>query len=241
MKETWTQTVERYIREGRTVSGGKGDPLAKQSEQLSLQNQAQQMQFNTQLMQIFNKQYEQQQDVLNYLKAKAEPMIEHPTGYSDEALAGMRTSASDTIARNTQAAQQAGQAQRFALGSRDLPSGVDDQINAAINDSSAAQQSSAQNQITQANEDLKQKNYWNAMGVLGGTGAAFNPQSYASEATGAGNAASGAGNTTAGLANAYMNSKKGFWTSFKDSLGSSLGHTLGGGNASPGGGWFGMG
>src|SRR5262245_52204763 len=32
MKETWTQTVERYIREGRTVSGAKGGHSASEQQ-----------------------------------------------------------------------------------------------------------------------------------------------------------------------------------------------------------------
>lgn len=203
-QETWTQRIERYLAEGRPVSGGKGDQVAKQSELLSQQNMQQQMGFSKQLMEVFNKQYADQKSVLDYLKSKVQPMIDNPKGYSPEALAAMRTSATDTASANYQNAQKTLQANRFAQGGRDLPSGVDAQLNAALLQSEAADKSNAQNNITLQDENLKQANFWNATNVLSGVGAQFNPQSYAGASTGASGAASSAGNTTANLSQAYQ-------------------------------------
>jgi hypothetical protein len=224
----------------------KGDDTAKKSEQLSLQNQQQQMAFSAHLQSIFDAQYKDQKQILDYIKGKLMPQIDNPQGYSDASLAAQRTGASDTISSNYQHAQQALNTQRFAMGGRDIPSGIDDQLTASLDNSEAQDKAGAQNQITQNNEDLKQRNYWNALGVLQGTGAQFAPQSYAAEATGAGNGASGAGNSVANLSQAYKASQGGFWSSFTNSLGSTLGKTLGGGNAGAGGGtgvggFFGLG
>jgi hypothetical protein len=202
-QETWSEMIDRYLREERPVSGGKGDQVAKQSEILSQENMQQQMAFSKQLVDVFNKQYADQKGVLDYLKGKVQPMIDNPKGYSPEALAAMRTSATDTTSAAYQNAQKALQASRFAAGGRDLPSGVDAQLNAALLQSEASDKAAQQNDITVRDENLKQGNMWNAINVLSGTAAQFNPQSYAGASTGASGAASGAGNTTANLSQAY--------------------------------------
>lgn len=224
-----TVSAEFYEYEG-TVALCKGDDTAKQSEQLQLQNQQQQLDFNTQLMGIFQQQYGQQQQVYQYLQKQMQPIIDAGgTGYSAQALASMRTSATDNLSNQYQNAQKALQAQEFTSGGRDLPSGVNQQLNASLFASEAADQAGAQNQITQQNENLKQQNYWNAVNELNGVGAAFNPQSYAGAATNSSEAASTAGNSAANLSTAYQNSKKGFWSNLASGLGAGLGAGLGGG------------
>jgi hypothetical protein len=190
------------------VAECKGDQTLKQSEMISLQNQTQQMEFSKQLMGVFEKQYGDQKEVLDYLKAKMQPMIDNPTGYSEKALAAMRTSATDNLSASYQNAQKALQADRFAGGGRDLPSGVDAQLNAALLQSEATDKAGAQNNITLEDENLKQGNYWNAINVLNGVGAQFNPQSYAGASTGASSASSSAGDATANIGKAYKESQK---------------------------------
>jgi hypothetical protein len=180
----------------------KGDDTAKASEAASLQNQQTQMQFNQQLMAVFQKQFGQQTDVLNYIKGKMQPLIDNPTGASPEALAAMRTSATDQISNQYQSAQKALQRTQFANGSRDLPSGVNDQLNEALLQSEASDKAGAQNNITIQDENLKQANYWNAVNTLSGTAAQFNPQSYAGSATNAANSASSAGDSVGNLSQA---------------------------------------
>jgi hypothetical protein len=189
------------------VAECKGDQTLKQSEMISLQNQTQQMEFSKQLMGVFEKQYGDQKEVLDYLKAKMQPMIDNPTGYSEKALAAMRTSATDNLSASYQNAQKALNANRFAGGSRDLPSGVDDQLNAALLQSEATDKAGAQNNITLQDENLKQGNYWNSINVLNGVGAMFNPQSYAGASSSASGASSSAGEATANLGTAYKQSQ----------------------------------
>lgn len=155
----------------------KGDSTAKAAEQ-------QQAAFNSQLMSIFQQQFNKQSAVLDFLKGKLQPLIENPTGYSPEALAAMRTQADDTLSNEYQHAQQALQNKEFTQGGRDLPSGVNDQIDAALLTAEAKDRANAQNTITLNDENLKQSNYWNALNVLSGNVASqFNPLGYAGAAT----------------------------------------------------------
>lgn len=163
----------------------KGDEVAEQQEQQTAN-------FNSQLMQIFNKQYSSQQQVLTYLQGKLQPMIDNPTGYSPDALAAQRTSATDTLSAEYQNAQKALQNTEFSQGSRDLPSGVNDQLNEALLQGEASDKANAQNTITTNNAALEQSNYWNALSALNGQATtAYNPLGYAGAATSGANAVTG--------------------------------------------------
>jgi len=175
----------------------KGDDTAKQSEQ-------QTMQFDQQLMSIFQSQYANQTQVLNFLQTALKPMITNPTGYDANALAAMRTSASDTNAQQFQNAQEAlnNQITQSSGGSKLTGvSGAAQQAKAALDIAGAQQEANTQNQITQADANLKQQNYWNAIGALSGVGSLISPTSYS------GQAISG-GNTVANLSQAYTQSQQ---------------------------------
>lgn len=118
------------------------------------------------LAQMFQNQFGNNQQALDFLRGKMVNAFNHPQGYSPAALAAMRTSATDTLSNEFNHEQQALNAREFAQGGRDLPSGVNAQINAGLGAEEAAQKAGAQNQITQANEDLRQQNYWRSLGAL---------------------------------------------------------------------------
>jgi hypothetical protein len=169
----------------------KGDPVAKQSE-------ASQAAFNTSLMNIFQAQYGKQSAITDYLTQKMQPLINKGgEGYSPEALAAMRTSATDTLSNQFQGAQRAVN----ATEQRGLPSGVNAQVSGSMQAQEAEAQAQAQLGITQQNEQLKQQNYWNSINVLNGQAATLNPLGYAGSAT------SGSG-AVAGLSNAFTNSNQ---------------------------------
>jgi hypothetical protein len=173
-----------YEYEGE-VALCKGDSTAKAAEQ-------QQLNFNSQLMSIFNQQFGQQTAVLNFLKGKLEPMLDNPTGYDDKTLAAMRASASDSLSGSYDNAQKALQNRQFALGGRDLPSGVNDQQMAMLLQAEAQDKANAQNTVTLNDANLKQSNYWNAMNVLSGNVASqFNPLGYAGAVNSGSNAVAG--------------------------------------------------
>lgn len=160
---------------GGKVDLCKGDSVAKQQEQ-------QQLQFNTQLMGIFQQQFTKQSAVLDYLKGKLQPIIDAGgTGYSKEALTAMRTGATDQLSTAYQNAQRTlNNTENARNGGSDLPSGVNAQLDAALLHSEATDKAGAQNTITLNNENLKQSNYWNAMNVLSGNvSQQFNPLGYA--------------------------------------------------------------
>jgi hypothetical protein len=193
----WTQTIERYIAEGRTVSGGKGDSQLKQQETA-------QANFTNQLMGTFNTQFQNQSNILSFLNSKMQPLINNPQGFSPSALAAMRTQATEGTATDFSNAQKATNAAIAARGGNGLPSGVDAQLTAQNANAGAAENAGAQNQITLANEQQKQNNYWNAVNAENGIQAAYNPLGYA------GGAQNG-GSVVSGLGSAYKQSQQSQW------------------------------
>lgn len=93
----WTATVERYLREGRSVSGGKGGD--------SEQEQAQANQVSQQQLQLQQQQLGMQQSQLNSVNSVADPMI---------ANGGM--SPAQEAALNSLALNQSGQQLNQSIG-----------------------------------------------------------------------------------------------------------------------------
>jgi len=170
----------------------KGDPVAKQAE-------TQQMNFDSQLMDIFQKQYGTQSSQLSYLNSVMKPIIDAGgKGFSDADLASMRTAATDTNAQQFQNAQDTLQNQiTQSSGGSKLAgvSGATIQARAALLNAEAQKQASDQETITSQNAQLKNANYWNSINVLNGVAAQTNPLGYAGTAT-------SGGNTVAGLSGA---------------------------------------
>lgn len=171
-----------------------GDQTLKASEQA-------QADFTNTLMQSYKTQFAKQSQILDFLTSKMKPLIENPQGFSPEALTTMRTQASDTNARQfTNASQALNTALTARTGATTLPSGIDAQLKAQIAASGAENETNAQNDITLQNEQLKQQNFWNALNVLGGNAAQFNPTGYA-------NSANSGSQTVGDLGTAYKNSQ----------------------------------
>lgn len=166
----------------------KGDNTAKAAE-------AQQAAFNQQLMALFQTQFGKQNAITDQLTKTLLPQLTNPTGFSPEAEAALRSQASTSSADAYANASKAYQASSFARGSRDLPSGVDEQIQGAISGAGAGQLAGAQQNITLSNEQLKEQNYWNAINGLNGVSATINPLGYANAATSGGNTVANLGNT----------------------------------------------
>lgn len=212
-RQEWTATVERYLAEGRTVSGGKGDSTAKQGEQSQLA-------FSQQLQQAFQAQFGQNRSVLNFLNGKLTAAINNPQGMSPEALAAARTNAAQTTAEDYAHAQQAVNGQIAARGGSTLPSGVAAQIQGQLAQGAANENTQGQNQITLANEQMRQQNYWNAVSGLSGVAQGYNPNGYAGEAN------SGA-STVASLSQANSAAENaGAFNQFMGGLGGGLGRGL---------------
>ena len=190
-----TETIGEYVPAAATRvsytgpwASLKGDPVAQQQEEA-------QASFDNQLTQIFSQQYATQKAQLDYLNGKMQPIINAGgTGYSDAELASMRTAATDTNAQQYQSAQDAlnNQITQQSGGSKLAGvAGSTVEADAALLNSEAQAQASAQETITSQNAQLKQQNYWNAINALNGVAAQENPLGYAGAATSGANAVSG--------------------------------------------------
>lgn len=130
------------------------------------------------LRSLFYQQYYKNTSALNFLNGQMRAQIAHPQGFSPAALTAMRTGATDTTATQFQHAQQALNQREMATGGADLPSGVNAQLNAGLAAQDAAANSQQQQQITLANEEQRQNNYWNAVKTEGNVAQAYNPGGY---------------------------------------------------------------
>lgn len=172
----WSQTIERYIEEGRAVSGGKGDSTAQSAEKS-------QASFTNTLQNAFQTNNGAQQQQLSFLNNKLQSAITNPQGYSPSTLAAMRASANDSVAATSQNVQRSVQnMQAGRAGAGALPSGVDSQINASVASQAAQAGNKAQQDITIDDANLKNQNEWNAVKAEEGVAGLENPTGMAGEA-----------------------------------------------------------
>lgn len=181
MKKNWSAIIERYLAEGRTVSGGKGDDAAQNAENS-------QASFTKTLQQAFATNNQAQQETLKFLNNQLQQAVTNPQGYSPQTLAAMRTQAEDAAATNNAAVQQA-VGEKFATtggaSATALPSGVQEQIQAGVANAEAQNESNAQLGITQQQGQLQVEERQRAEQGLEGVAGLENPEGMASGATGA--------------------------------------------------------
>lgn len=186
------------VRYSGPWSLAKGDSTAKETEEQTAS-------FDQSLMNIFQSQYSTQQSQLKYLQGQLQPIInEGGQGYTAQQLASMRTSATDANSNAYQSAQAAlnNNISQASGGSKLTGvAGANVQSDAALLNQEAQVQAGSQNQITQANANLQQQNYWNAINALNGVAAEENPLGYAG-------ASSTAGGTVGGLSQAFTQSNQ---------------------------------
>lgn len=211
-----------------------GGPSAQTVEQqnLNIEQTQQTMQFDSQLMTLFNQQFANQQNQLNFLKGVLQPEItsaQAGNGFSAPALAAMRTSATDTISNQFKNAQSTLNDTLRTQGDVNIPSGVTAGADRALLTSEAQTKSGAQNQITLANAGQAQSNLWNAVNALNGVAAQNNPAYLASSANEGGSVVANLSSSQANLQNAITNANaNSFMGSFMKSLGGGLGGGLAG-------------
>lgn len=202
---TWAETVDRYIREGRTVSGGKGGDTANQQRQQELQMQ----------QEAFNAQQAQ----LTTLKNAFSGYLGGTQGYNPAMLSSMR---SQFLNSNNSTFNQAGQQVRSALGARGsgtgaLPVGGDYTRGiAGLLAGKAGSQSQGLLGINIQNAQQALTNQFNAGNILSGNAATL---------TGTQGVA-GAGASSA-LQSYITAANTGFGNAFTTGLGSSLGKVAG--------------
>lgn len=211
--------------------GGGPSQATQEQQQVNLQASQQQLTFDSQLMALFNKQYQTQTNTLNYLQGQLKPIVanaEKGNGLSPAALTAMRTGATDTLSSQFQSAQQALNAQEAGqMGGTDvLPSGTRAQLESGLLTNEAEAKAGTQNQITEYNQNLATSNLWNAFNVIQGNTAQMNPLGYASSATGGSGTIAGLGGAQSSLQNSITQANN---SSFFGTLGRSFAGSLGSG------------
>lgn len=162
---------------------------ANPTEQALQQSQAQ---FTNTLQSAFTTAFAANQSILGNLTTTLTKAIANPQGYTAPEMAALRTNATDTVATQTANADSAAAAYGASHGGADLGSGVQAQIQGQVQAQGMQADSQAQNQITIANAQQQQTNYWNAINGLTQVGAAYNPTGIASAETNSANATTSA-------------------------------------------------
>lgn len=211
--------------------GGGASSQTQEQQQVQLESSQQQLSFNNQMMQLFQKQYANQQNVLSYLQGQVQPIIqqaEQGQGMSTAAETAMRSQATDAISQEEQQAQQAvnqREAQQMG-GTNVLPSGVNAELDAAVAQQGAQLRSSAQENITQYNQSLANTNLWNGLNVYSGVGATMDPLGYASTVNQGGSTIAAGSTAQGNLQNSITQANN---SSFLGTLGRSFASSLGSG------------
>lgn len=180
----WTKTVERYLAEGRTVSGGKHS-----QQQLELAGDQDQM-YKTLLGQ-YKTQFANQSAILDSINKSAQPILAagpSQYGYSAKEDAALRTQASEGTAAAYKSARQATGENLAAVGGGGtfLPSGTKAAIMSRVNTAAANQEAGQQLGITTSGYDIGRDQYNRAVGTLGGVAQQYDPLGYSSSAQSAG-------------------------------------------------------
>lgn len=204
MSETMSERIDRYIREGRTVSGGKGSDSAAavRDKEFAMQKQS----FDTQMAMI------------KQLTGALSPYLSGTRGFSPAAMAGMT---SQFLNSNNQTFNQAGQMTREALGARgnlgtnpaggDYARGLSNLLGAK-----AGSQSQGLLGLQVQNALQAQNNMFNAGNILSGNAASLTGTQGVSA------------NAMSNALNQFMSSTNaGFGGSFVRGFGSSFGSGLG--------------
>jgi hypothetical protein len=119
------------------------------------------------LMSDFSTVFGQNQNILGSITQAFQPIIAagpNQQGFSPAELTSMQTQATDATSQGAQNAQIAAAAKNATTGGSNLPSGVQEQIQASLNNSAAQENAREQGAITQANYATGRQNFFNAVG-----------------------------------------------------------------------------
>lgn len=226
-----SQATSPWSGDKLMCGGGGPDASTIAAQNANTASIEQQTQFDSQLMTLFNAQYASQQNTLSYLKGQLQPVIsqaEAGKGMSDSTLAAMRTGATDTLSTDFTNSQETLNNTLRTSGDVNIPSGVTVGADKALLASEATAKASAQQGITEYDQNLANSNLFNAMNVLNGVAAQANPLGYATAAT------SGTSSVAAG-AGAQANLQQAVTASEQSPLASILGAAMGGAGTAIGG------
>lgn len=175
----WSTIIDRYIAEGRTVSGAKGDKTANNTE-------VSQGEFTKTLQGMFAQNNAKQQGQLDFLNQKLQSAVTNPQGYSPQTLAAMRTQTTEQGAQSNKDVMQAVNG-KFAgeTGATALPNGVQEQVAGQTEAQIANQEATSQLNITEQNGQLQNQNEWKAIEGEQNVAQLENPTGFASSASNA--------------------------------------------------------
>lgn len=168
-----------------------GDPVARNLEQT-------QAAFTETLNNSYKVTFANQQAVLASVTAQLNNAVSNPQGFSPKDLATLRTSSTDLTANQFKNAMVTAQTRNAATGGADLGSGVAAGITSDIAAKGAEAQAQNQQQITMANEELKQQNYWKGISGLQTVAGLESPAPVANAGANVANSATNAGNLLLG-------------------------------------------
>jgi hypothetical protein len=174
-----------------------GDSTVKQSE-------ASQAAMTSALSSSFSTAFAAKQDILGKLSAKLTDMLSNPQGFDPKTLALMKTTAADTVARQTNDAQTAANAYLATHGGATLGTGVGAQIKGQIAGQGAVEGERESSNIDIQNGLLQNENYWKSISGLSNVANSENPEGLASAEVGSADA-------TANLSKAFLASKQADW------------------------------
>lgn len=199
------------------------------------------------LQQDYGQQFANQGKILSSLQTAWQPILNagiNQFGFSPAETAALRSQATEGTAQTYQKASQA-LGQNIAAqggGNVPIPSGASQQLQTELASAAAAQESSANNQITQAGYSQGRSNYLNAASSLGGVAGQYSPVGFAGAANNSGTDAFGSATEVQKMNNAASpwgtigGILGGVAGSFLGPLGTSLGSKLGSSFAGGGGG-----
>src|SRR5579863_8468066 len=154
---------------------------SSQENQLQQQSQS----FASMLQGNYSTLFGNQLDVLNNINKSLSPILAagpSQQGFSAQELAALNTQAINSAGAASRNAQQAVgnfTAGRGGGGGTGILSGVDAQLKSAVASSSENQLATAQNNITQANYNQGNANYWRAEGGMDQLAAGYSPNAAA--------------------------------------------------------------
>lgn len=140
------------------MCGASPSQVAAQQNEANLSNS---------LMQDFSTVFGQNQNILGSITQAFQPIITagpNQQGFSPAELTSMQSQATDATSQAAQNAQIAAAAKNATTGGSNLPSGVQAQIQASLNNSAGQENAREQAGITQANYATGRQNFFNAVG-----------------------------------------------------------------------------
>lgn len=195
MSVNWTKTVERYILEGRTVSGACGASGDQKSIAASQKQNFED--FANESQQIFGNSSQ----IFKDITSNFEPVLAagpDQNGLSVPELAALKSQAV-TNAGNAYRNAARATGERIAAsggGNAVLPSGQSDALMRDVAIAGAGKTADALTNIDIQNKEIGRQNWMNAAGVLAGSLNVFNPSINSnSSTTGSGSAAMSGANT----------------------------------------------